>query len=158
MQKITTFVWFDNNAEEAANFYVSIFKNSKILNVARYGDAGPGPKNTVMTVNFELNGQEYIALNGGPRFRFTQAISFVVNCETQEEVDYFWSRLSEGGEESRCGWVMDKFGLWWQVVPTELGKLMSDPDPQKAQRVMAAMLQMGKIDIEALQRAYDAPD
>jgi predicted 3-demethylubiquinone-9 3-methyltransferase (glyoxalase superfamily) len=158
MQKITTFLWFDNNAEEAANFYVSIFKNSKILNVARYGDAGPGPKNTVMTVNFELNGQEYIALNGGPRFRFTQAISFVVNCETQEEVDYFWSRLSEGGEESRCGWVMDKFGLWWQVVPTALGKLMSDPDPQKAQRVMAAMLQMGKIDIEALQRAYDAPD
>jgi predicted 3-demethylubiquinone-9 3-methyltransferase (glyoxalase superfamily) len=158
MQKITTFLWFDNNAEEAANFYVSIFKNSKILNVARYGDAGPGPKNTVMTVNFELNGQEYIALNGGPRFRFTEAISFVVNCETQEEVDYFWSRLSEGGEESRCGWVKDKFGLWWQVVPTELGKLMSDPDPQKAQRVMAAMLQMGKIDIEALQRAYDAPD
>jgi predicted 3-demethylubiquinone-9 3-methyltransferase (glyoxalase superfamily) len=158
MQKITTFLWFDNNAEEAANFYVSIFKNSKILNVARYGDAGPGPKNTVMTVNFELNGQEYIALNGGPRFRFTEAISFVVNCETQEEVDYFWSRLSEGGEESRCGWVKDKFGLWWQVVPTELGKLMSDPDPQKAQRVMAAMLQMGKIDIEALQRAYEAPD
>jgi predicted 3-demethylubiquinone-9 3-methyltransferase (glyoxalase superfamily) len=158
MQKITTFLWFDNNAEEAANFYVSIFKNSKILNVARYGDAGPGPKNTVMTVNFELNGQEYIALNGGPRFRFTEAISFVINCETQEEVDYFWSRLSEGGEESRCGWVMDKFGLWWQVVPTALGKLMSDPDPQKAQRVMAAMLQMGKIDIEALQRAYDAPD
>jgi len=155
MQKLTTFLWFDNNAEEATNFYVSLFKNARILNVARYGDAGPGPKNTVMTVNFEVNGQEFIALNGGPRFKFTEAISFVINCETQEEVDYYWSRLAEGGEESRCGWVRDRFGLWWQVVPTLLGKLMSDPNPEKAQRVMEAMLQMAKIDIEPLQRAYE---
>jgi len=155
MQKLTTFLWFDNNAEEATNFYVSLFKNARILNVARYGDAGPGPKNTVMTVNFEVNGQEFIALNGGPRFKFTEAISFVINCETQEEVDYYWSRLAEGGEESRCGWVRDRFGLWWQVVPTLLGKLMSDPNPEKAERVMAAMLQMAKIDIEPLQRAYE---
>ena len=155
MQKITPFLWFDNNAEEAANLYVSIFKNSRISNVARYGDAGPGPKGTAMTVEFEIEGHEFIALNGGPRFKFTEAISYVVNCETQEEVDYFWTRLGEGGEESRCGWVKDKFGLWWQVVPTVLGKLMSDKDPAKSQRVMAAMLQMGKIDIEPLQRAYE---
>jgi predicted 3-demethylubiquinone-9 3-methyltransferase (glyoxalase superfamily) len=155
MQKITPFLWFDNNAEEAANYYVSVFKNARILNVARYGDAGPGPKNTVMTVDFELFGQEFIALNAGPRFKFNEAVSFVINCETQEEVDHYWSRLADGGEESRCGWVRDKFGLWWQVVPTVLGKLMSDPNPEKAQQVMAAMLQMGKIDIEPLQRAYE---
>ena len=158
MQKITPFLWFDNNAEEAANFYVSVFKNSRILNVARYGDAGPGPKGTVMTANFELNGQEFIALNAGPRFKFTEAISFVVNCETQDEVDYFWERLSEGGEKSRCGWLKDKFGLSWQVVPIVLGKLMSDKDPKKSKRVMEAMLQMDKIEIEPLQRAYEAAD
>lgn len=155
MSRITPFLWFDNNAEEAANFYVSVFKNSKLLNVARYGDAGPGPKGTVMTAEFELDGQEFVALNGGPRFKFTEAISFVVNCETQEEVDYYWQRLSEGGEESRCGWVKDKFGLWWQVVPTILNKLIADKDPAKSKRVMEAMLQMAKIDIEPLQRAYE---
>jgi predicted 3-demethylubiquinone-9 3-methyltransferase (glyoxalase superfamily) len=155
MSRITPFLWFDNNAEEAANFYVSVFKNSKLLNVARYGDAGPGPKGTVMTAEFELDGQEFVALNGGPRFKFTEAISFVVNCETQAEVDYYWQRLSEGGEESRCGWVKDKFGLWWQVVPTILNKLIADKDPEKSRRVMEAMLQMGKIDIEPLQHAYE---
>jgi predicted 3-demethylubiquinone-9 3-methyltransferase (glyoxalase superfamily) len=155
MQKITPFLWFDNNAEEAANFYVSVFKNSKLLNVARYGDAGPGPKGSVMTVDFELNGLEFVALNAGPRFKFTEAISFVVNCETQEEVDYYWERLSEGGEKSRCGWCKDKFGLWWQVTPTILGKLMADKDPAKARRVMEAMLQMDKLNIEPLQRAYE---
>jgi len=155
MQKITPFLWFDNNAEEAANFYVSVFKNAQLLNAARYGDAGPGPKGTVMTAEFELDGQEFVALNGGPRFKFTEAISFVVNCETQEEVDYYWERLSEGGEKSRCGWLKDEFGLWWQVVPTVLNRLMADKDPQKSQRVMEAMLQMDKIDIEPLQRAYE---
>ena len=155
MQKITPFLWFGNNAEEAANFYVSIFKNSKLLNVARYGDAGPGPKDSVMTTEFELDGQEFVALNGGPRFKFTEAISFVVNCETQEEVDYYWERLSEDGEKSRCGWLKDKFGLWWQVVPTVLNKLMTDKDPEKSKRVMEAMLQMDKIDIKPLQRAYE---
>lgn len=155
MQKITPFLWFDNNAEEAANFYVSIFKNSRVLNMARYGDAGPGPKGTVMTADFELDGQRFIALNGGPRFKFTEAISFVINCETQEEVDKFWEKLSEGGEKSQCGWVKDKFGLWWQVVPTVLGQLMGDKDPEKSKRVMEAMLQMSKIEIEPLQRAYE---
>ena len=155
MQKITPFLWFDNNAEEAANFYVSVFKNSKLLNVARYSEVGPGPKGAVMTAEFELDRQEFVALNGGPRFKFTEAISFVVNCETQEEVDYYWERLSEGGEKSRCGWLKDQFGLWWQVVPTILNKLMADKDPQKSQRVMQAMLQMDKIDIEPLQRAYE---
>jgi predicted 3-demethylubiquinone-9 3-methyltransferase (glyoxalase superfamily) len=155
MQKITPFLWFDNNAEEAANFYVSVFKNSKVLNVARYGEVGPGPKGTVMTAEFELDGQEFVALNGGPRFRFTEAISFVVNCETQEEVDYYWERLSEGGEKSRCGWLKDQFGLWWQVVPTVLNKLVADKDPEKSNRVMQAMLKMDKIDIEPLQRAYE---
>jgi len=155
MPKITPFLWFDNNAEEAANFYVSVFKNSKLLNVARYSDAGPGPKDTVMTAEFELDGQKFVALNGGPRFKFTEAISFVVHCETQEEVDYYWQRLSEGGEKSRCGWLKDKFGLWWQVVPTILNKLIADKDPQKSKRVMEAMLRMDKIDIEPLQRAHE---
>ena len=155
MQKITPFLWFDNNAEEAANFYVSVFKNSKVLNVARYSDAGPGPKGTVMTAEFELDGQEFVALNGGPRFKFTEAISFVVNCDTQEEVDYYWERLSEGGEKSRCGWLTDKFGLSWQVVPTILNKLVADKDPEKSKRVMEAMLKMDKIDVEPLQRAYE---
>ena len=155
MQKITPFLWFDNNAEEAANFYVSVFKNSKLLNIAKYSDAGPGPKGSVMTAEFELDGQQFVALNGGPSFKFTEAISFVVNCETQEEVDYYWERLSEGGEKSRCGWLKDKFGLSWQVVPMILGMLMADKDPAKSQRVMEAMLQMDKIDIEPLQRAYE---
>lgn len=155
MQKITPFLWFDNNAEEAANFYVSVFKDSKILSVSRYGDAGPGPKGSVMVAEFQIQGQEFVALNGGPRFKFTEAISFVVNCQSQEEVDYFWERLSEGGEKSHCGWLKDKFGLWWQVVPTVLGKLMSDSDPEKVKRVTEAMLQMNRIDIEPLQRAYE---
>src|SRR5262245_66222667 len=142
MQKITPFLWFDNNAEEAMNFYVSIFKNSKVISVARYGDAGPGPKGSVMTANFHIDGQEFVALNGGPHFKFTEAISFVVNCETQQEVDEYWEKLSQGGEESRCGWLKDKYGLSWQIVPTILGKLMSDPDPQKSKRVMEAMLNM----------------
>ena len=155
MPRITPFLWFDNNAEEAVNFYVSVFKNAKLLNVARYGDAGPGPKGTVMTAEFELDGLTFVALNGGPTFKFTEAISFVVNCETQEEVDYYWERLSEGGEKSRCGWLKDKFGLSWQVVPVILNKLIADRDPAKSQRVMEAMLQMDKIDIEPLQRAYE---
>ncbi|HEY0725410.1 MAG TPA: VOC family protein [Pyrinomonadaceae bacterium] len=155
MQKITPFLWFDNNAEEAANFYVSVFKDSKILTVSRYGDAGPGPKGTVMVAEFQIQGQKFVALNGGPTFKFTEAISFVVNCDTQEEVDYFWERLSEGGEKSHCGWLKDKFGLWWQVVPTVLGQLMSDSDPEKVKRVTQAMLQMVRIDIEPLQRAYE---
>jgi len=155
MQKITPFLWFDNNAEEAMNYYVSIFKNSKVLNVTHYGDAGPGPKGTVMTAEFELDGQKFVGLNGGPQFKFTWAISFVVNCETQEEVDYFWEKLSEGGEESRCGWVKDKFGLWWQVTPRILGELVGDKDPEKSKRVMEAMMQMGKIEIEPLKRAYE---
>ena len=155
MQKITPFLWFDNNAEEAANFYVSIFNNSKIVSVARYGDAGPGPKGTVMTVAFQLEGQEFVALNGGPLFKFNESISFVVNCETQEEVDEFWKKLSEGGEKSRCGWLKDKYGLSWQVVPTILGEMLQDKDPKKSQRVMQAMLQMDKMDIAALKQAYE---
>ena len=154
MQKITPFLWFDNNAEEAMNFYVSIFKNSKVLTVSRYGEAGPGPAGTVMTAEFEIEGQEFVLLNGGPRFQFTEAISFVVNCETQEEVDYFWERLSEGGKKSRCGWLKDKFGLWWQVVPVILAELMSDKDPEKSKRVMQSMLTMDKIEIEPLKRAH----
>jgi predicted 3-demethylubiquinone-9 3-methyltransferase (glyoxalase superfamily) len=154
MQKITPFLWFDNNAEEAMNFYVSIFKNSKVVTATRYGEAGPGPKGTVMTAEFELEGQEFVALNGGPRFKFTEAISFVVNCQSQEEVDYFWEKLSAGGEKSRCGWLKDKFGLWWQVVPTILAELMGDKDPEKSKRVMQAMLQMDKIEIEPLRRAH----
>ena len=155
MQKITPFLWFDNNAEEAAKFYVSIFNNSKIVSVARYGDAGPGPKGTVMTVAFQLEGQEFLALNGGPLFKFNESISFVVNCETQEEVDEFWKKLSEGGEKSRCGWLKDRYGLSWQVVPTVLGEMLQDKDPKKSQRVMKAMLQMDKMDIAALKQAYE---
>jgi predicted 3-demethylubiquinone-9 3-methyltransferase (glyoxalase superfamily) len=155
MQKITPFLWFDDKAEEAMNFYVSIFKNSKVVSVTRYGDAGPGPKGTVMTATFQLEGQEFVALNGGPQFKFTEAISFVVNCETQEEVDSFWEKLSEGGEKSRCGWLKDKFGLSWQVVPTILEKMYQDKDPEKSQRVMKAMMQMDKMDIAALKQAYE---
>src|SRR4030095_11588328 len=135
MQKITPFLWFDNQAEEAMNFYVSIFKNSKIVSVTRYPEGGPGPAGTVLTANFQLNGQEFVALNGGPRFKFTEAVSFVVNCETQQEVDDYWGKLSEGGEESMCGWLKDKYGLSWQIVPTVLPKLLGDKNAKKAQRV-----------------------
>jgi predicted 3-demethylubiquinone-9 3-methyltransferase (glyoxalase superfamily) len=155
VQKITPFLWFDNNAEEAMNFYVSIFKNSKILNLVRYGEAGPGPKGTVMTGTFQLDGQEFMALNGGPHFKFTEAISLFINCETQEEVDWFWEKLSEGGEKSRCGWLKDKYGLSWQVVPSALGQMLHDKDPEKSKRVMQAMLQMDKLDIATLKRAYE---
>ena len=154
MQKITPFLWFDGKAEEAMRFYVSIFKNSKIGAVTRYGDAGPGPKGTVMVVTFQLDGQEFIALNGGPQFTFSPAISFVVNCEAQEEVDAFWEKLSEGGEKLQCGWLRDKYGLSWQIVPTVLGEMMQDKDVEKSQRVMKAMLQMTKLDIKRLKQAY----
>ena len=156
MPTITPFLWFDNNAEEAMNFYASIFKNSKIGTVARYGDAGPGPKGTVMTAEFSLEGTEFVALNGGPHFTFNEAVSFVVNCETQEEVDYFWEKLSEGGQKSRCGWLKDKFGLSWQITPTILTELINNPDQAKADRVMKAMLQMDKIEIEPIIRAADS--
>ncbi len=155
MQKIVTFLWFDNQAEEAVNLYTSIFKNSKITGVARNSEAGHGEKGSVMTVNFTLEGQEFIALNGGPMFKFTEAISLFVNCETQEEVDALWNKLTEGGQESQCGWLKDKYGLSWQIIPTTLMKLMSDPDREKAGRVMQAMLQMKKIDIAKLQQAYE---
>ena len=156
MQKITPFLWFDNNAEEAAQFYTSIFKNSKILTVSRYGDAGPGPKGSVMVVNFQLAGQDFIALNGGPRFKFSEAFSFVVNCENQQEVDEYWRRLTaDGGVESQCGWLKDKFGFSWQIVPTVLGKLMSNKDPKKANRVMQVLLQMKKLDIAKLEQAAE---
>lgn len=155
MQKIAPFLWFDSQAEEAANFYVSIFKNSKIGAISRYGDAGPGPKGSVMIVTFNLDGQELTALNGGPLYRFTEAISFVVNCETQNEVDDYWEKLSAEGEKSKCGWLKDKYGLSWQIVPTALGKLMQDKDPRKSRKVMEAMLKMTKLDINALQQAYD---
>lgn len=154
MQKIVPFLWFDGKAEEAAKFYVSIFKNSKMGTVRRCGDAGPGPKGSVMAAEFELEGQNFIALNGGPQFTFTPAISFFVNCDTQQEVDELWDKLSAGGKPNRCGWLQDKFGLSWQIIPTALGKLMGDPDPKKAGSVMNAMLQMNKIDIEGLQRAH----
>ncbi len=155
MQKITPFLWFNNNAEEAMNHYTSIFKDSRIVGVSRYGDAGPGPKGTVMTGTFEIEGQQFYVLNGGPQFKFTEAISLFVNCETQDEVDELWAKLSEGGEESRCGWLKDKFGLSWQIVPAILGKLLNSPDKEKSKRAMQAMMQMGKLDIAALQKAYD---
>ncbi|HWT85171.1 MAG TPA: VOC family protein [Myxococcales bacterium] len=155
MQKITPFLWFDSNAEEAALFYTSIFKNSKILNVSRYGDAGPGDKGAVMVVNFQLEGQQFTALNGGPQFKFSEAFSFVVNCETQKEIDEYWNKLtSGGGRESECGWLKDKFGFSWQIVPAALGKLMSG-DPKKANRVMQAVLQMKKLDIATLEEAAE---
>ena len=155
MKKITPFLWFDNQAEEAMNLYVSIFKNSRVLNLTRYGEGGPGPKGTVMTATFELDGQEFIALNGGPQFKFTEAISFSVNCETQEEIDEMWEKLSEGGEKGRCGWLKDKFGLSWQVNPRILGEMLQDKDPEKAKRVVQAMLQMDKFDIKTLKQAYE---
>lgn len=155
MQTITPFLWFDGKAEEAVNFYTSIFKNSKVGGVTYYGEEPPGPKGTVMTATFQLDGQEFMALNGGPQFFFTPAISFFVNCETQEEVDNFWEKLSEGGEKGRCGWLKDKFGLSWQIVPSALGQMLSDKDPQKSKSVMTALLQMNKLDIEGLKRAYE---
>lgn len=157
MQKTTPCLWFDTQGEEAANFYTTVFENSRIVNVARYGAAGPGAEGTVMTVTFELDGQTFVALNGGPEFTFDEAISFQVNCETQDEVDYFWSTLSEGGAEGPCGWLKDRYGVSWQIIPTVLPELVSDPDPEKSQAAMKAMLGMRKIDIEALQRAADQP-
>ncbi|HEV2386074.1 MAG TPA: VOC family protein [Candidatus Acidoferrales bacterium] len=155
MQKIIPFLWFDGKAEEAANFYVGLFKNAKIGAVRRYGDAGPGPKGSAMSVEFQLDGQSFIALNGGPQFTFSPAISFFVNCETQQEVDELWEKLSAGGQKSRCGWLQDKFGVSWQIIPVALGRLLADPDPQKSNRVMKAMLQMDKIDIKGLNQAYE---
>jgi predicted 3-demethylubiquinone-9 3-methyltransferase (glyoxalase superfamily) len=155
MQRITPFLWFDDQAEEAMNFYVSIFKNSKVGRVTRYGEAGAGPKGSVMSATFQLEGQEFMALNGGPHFSFTPAISFFVNCETQEEVDDLWKKLSAGGKTDRCGWLKDKYGLSWQIIPSALGRLMGDNNAAKAQSVMKAMLQMDKIDIARLQQAYD---
>jgi predicted 3-demethylubiquinone-9 3-methyltransferase (glyoxalase superfamily) len=161
MQKITPFLWFDDNAEEAANYYVSIFRNSRIVNFARYGEAGAKAsgraKGSVMTVAFELEGQPFVALNGGPVFAFTPAISFVVNCETQKEIDDLWKKLSHGGEEVECGWLKDKYGVSWQIVPAVLWEMVSDPDPEKSESVMQALLRMKKLDIEGLKRAYDQP-
>jgi len=153
-QKITTFLWFDDNAEQAINHYVSIFKNSKIVSLTRHGEAGPGPKGTVLGGTFELEGQQFMALNGGPKFKFTEAISLFVNCETQEEVDALWDKLSAGGRKDRCGWLKDKFGLSWQIIPSVLGEMLQDKDPERANRVMKAMLQMDKIDIQRLRQAY----
>jgi predicted 3-demethylubiquinone-9 3-methyltransferase (glyoxalase superfamily) len=154
VKHITPFLWFDEQAEEAAEFYTSLIPNSKITGVTHWGEAGPGEPGAVMTVDFELNGQKFVALNGGPEFRFTEAVSFLVNCETQEEVDELWEKLSNGGEKGPCGWLKDRYGLSWQIVPTILEEYVRDQDPEKAQRVIQAMLQMGKIEIEPLQRAY----
>jgi predicted 3-demethylubiquinone-9 3-methyltransferase (glyoxalase superfamily) len=153
-QKITPFLWFDNNAEEAVNFYLSIFKNSKITSIARYGEAGPGPKGAVMTVAFELDGQNFVALNGGPHFTFSPAIWFFVNCQTQQEIDELWEKLSQDGRTDRCGWLTDKFGVTWQIVPSILVPLLQDKDPQKSHSVMKAMLKMDKLNIKGLQDAY----
>ena len=158
MQRITTFLTFNDQAEEAVNFYTSVFENSRIVSTTRYGEAGPGPKGSLMSANFELAGQQFIALNGGPSFSFAQGISLFVNCETQEEVDRYWERLSEGGEKGPCGWLTDKFGVSWQVVPRILGELLNDEDPEKAKRVMNAMLQMNKLEIEGLRRAYESEE
>jgi predicted 3-demethylubiquinone-9 3-methyltransferase (glyoxalase superfamily) len=155
MPALTPFLWFDTEAEQAAQFYTSVFPNSRIVEVTHYGSAGPRPEGMVMTVAFELDGQKFIALNGGPEFSFSEAISFVVNCDTQQEVDTYWETLSEDGEEGPCGWLKDRFGLSWQVVPNALARLLTDPDTEKAQRVMAAMLEMKKIDIEMLERGAE---
>ena len=157
MQKITPCLWFDTEGEEAARFYTSVFPNSRIADVARYGEAGPREAGTVMAVSFELDGQKFVALNGGPQFTFSEAISFQVSCEDQEEVDFYWDALSEGGEEGPCGWLKDRFGLSWQIVPTALIRLLGDPDREKAQRVMAAMLQMKKLEIAELEQAAAEP-
>jgi len=156
VQKITPFLWFNDQAEEAVNFYISLFKNSRIVSLSRYGDAGPGPKGSVMSVTFELEGQPFYALNGGPHFSFTPAISLFVNCESQAEVDELWDKLAAGGRKDRCGWLQDKYGLSWQIVPSVLGKLLGDKDPAKSSGVMKAMLQMDKLDIARLQQAYEA--
>ena len=156
MQQITPFLWFNNNAEEAVNFYTSVFKDAKILETARYGDAGPGPKGSVMTMKFRLNGLEFVALNGGPHYTFTHAVSFVINCKDQAEVDHYWDKLIEGGKPSQCGWLSDKYGLSWQITPTILPKLLQDKDPAKAKRVMEAMMKMVKIDIPKLEEAAKA--
>ena len=164
IQKITPFLWFDSQAEEAVSFYTSIFKNSKIVSITRYGEEGAQasgrPKGTVMTIAFQLDGQEFVALNGGPHFKFTEAISFVVNCESQDEIDYYWEKLSGGGDEKaqQCGWLKDKYGLSWQIVPRVLGELLNDPDSEKSRRVMKALLQMKKLDLNILKRAYDGQD
>ena len=155
VQKITPFLWFDGNAEEAMNLYVSIFKNSKVVSVTRYGEAGPGPKGTVMSATFQLEGQQFYALNGGPQYKFTPAISLFVSCETQKEVDQLWDKLSAGGHKDRCGWLQDKYGLSWQIIPSMLGKMLADKNPRKSQSVMKAMLQMDKIDIAKLKQAYE---
>jgi len=155
VQKITPFLWFDGNAEEAMNLYVSVFKNSKVVSVTRYGEAGPGPKGTVMSATFELEGQLFYALNGGPQYKFTPAISLFVSCETQQEVDQLWDKLSAGGHKDRCGWLQDKYGLSWQISPSMLGKMLGDKNPRKSQSVMKAMLQMDKIDIAKLKQAYE---
>jgi predicted 3-demethylubiquinone-9 3-methyltransferase (glyoxalase superfamily) len=155
MQKITPFLWFDGKAEEAMNFYTSIFRNSKIGRITRHGETGPGQKGTVMSATFQLDGQEFIALNGGPMFTFSPAISFFVNCETQAEVDDLWEKLSEGGERQRCGWLKDKYGVSWQIIPSALGKMLQDKDAEKSKRVMNAMLQMNKIEIKSLKQAYE---
>ena len=157
MQKITPFLWFNGQAEEAMQFYTSVFPESRVVDVMRYGDAGPGPKGSVMSCTFELEGQAFIALNGGPMFQFTEAISMFVRCETQAEVDELWEKLSEGGQKSQCGWLKDRFGLSWQIVPTELEKLLSSEDPEKRGRVMKALLQMTKLDIAALKQAAEGP-
>jgi predicted 3-demethylubiquinone-9 3-methyltransferase (glyoxalase superfamily) len=155
MQKITPFLWFDDQAEDAANFYVSVFMNSRIVGITRYGAAGPRPAGTVMTVAFELDGQEFTALNGGPHFTINEAISFVVNCDTQEEVDDMWQKLTDGGKEVECGWLTDRYGVSWQVVPTALKNMLADPDPEKSKRVMQALMQMKKLDVGVLKKAYD---
>lgn len=157
VQKITPFLWFDHQAEDAANLYTSVFPNSKVVKVVRYGKSGPGPAGSAMTVEFQLEGQSFVALNGGPQFKFSEAISFVVNCTTQDEVDAYWEKLSAGGAEVQCGWLKDKFGLSWQIVPTVLPQLLGDPDPEKAGRVMKAMMTMKKLDIRALQHAREQP-
>ncbi len=153
MQKITTFLWFDNNAEEAINFYCSIFPDAKLLSATRCGEAGPGPNGSLLTASFQLAGQEFAALNGGPMFKFNEAVSLVVNCETQAEVDHYWEKLSAGGQTSQCGWLNDRFGLSWQIVPSVLPQLLQHPDPAKAARAMQAMMQMTKLDIAALEQA-----
>lgn len=155
MQKITPFLWFNDSAEEAVNFYASIFKDSKIKKVARYGDSGPGPKGSVMTVSFELNGQDFIALNGGPHYQFTPAISFVVNCDTQDEIDSYWDKLTAGGQEVQCGWLRDKYGISWQIVPSAIGEIMSSPETEKVKRAMQAMFTMKKLDIKKLRDAFE---
>ena len=155
MQKIRPFLWFDNQAEEAAHFYVSIFKNSKIGNISRYGEGGPGKKGTAMSVTFQLDGEEFMALNGGPLFKFTEAISFFVNCETQEEVDELWEKLSAGGEKSRCGWLKDKYGLSWQIIPSALGRMLSNHEAGNSKKAFEAMMKMDKIDIKTLEQAYN---